>query len=132
MRLGYGITTKDTAAEMRKHRLEDSLNVFVMRCAMASMDDAAAYRQAVRRNAADRDEFMRQAAARKLKPIPSCTNFVMMGTNRPIRNLIDYFAKNNIRVGRPFPPMDTYARVSLGTPEQMKEFWQVWDEMRAQ
>jgi histidinol-phosphate aminotransferase len=127
MRLGYGITDKDTAAEMRKHRLEDSLNIFVMRCALASLDDAAGYRQAVARNAQDRDEFMRQAAARKVKPIASCTNFVMMGTSRPIRGLIDYFAKNNVRVGRPFPPMDTYARISLGTPEQMKEFWRVWD-----
>jgi histidinol-phosphate aminotransferase len=127
MRLGYGITAKDTAAEMRWHRLEDSLNIFVMRCAMTSMNDAAGYRRAVRRNAADRDEFMRQAAARKLKPIPSCANFVMMGTGRPIRSLIDYFAKNNFKIGRPFPPMDTYARISLGTPEQMKEFWRVWD-----
>jgi len=61
MRLGYGIATQDTAAEMRRHRLEDSLNVFVMRCAMASMDDAAGYRQAVERNARDRDECVRQA-----------------------------------------------------------------------
>jgi histidinol-phosphate aminotransferase len=131
MRLGYGIAAKDTAAEMRKHRLEDSLNIFVMRCAMASMDDSAGYRRAVARNAADRDEFMRQAAARKLKPIPSCTNFVMMGTSRPIRGLIDHFAKNNIKIGRPFPPMDDYARISLGTPEQMKEFWRVWDGLPA-
>jgi histidinol-phosphate aminotransferase len=127
MRLGYGITTKDTAAEMRKHRLEDSLNVFVMRCAMASMDDTAGYRQAVQRNAADRDEFMRQAATRKLQPIPSCANFVMLATNRPIHALIDYFGKNAVRIGRPFPPLDRYARISLGTPEQMKEFWRVWD-----
>jgi histidinol-phosphate aminotransferase len=132
MRLGYGITTKDTAAEMRKHRLEDSLNVFVMRCAMASMDDAAGYRQAVQRNAADRDEFTRQAAARKLKSISSCANFVMLGTSRPIRTLIDYFGQNAVRIGRPFPPLDTYARISLGTPEQMKRFWQVWDAMPVQ
>src|SRR5215467_3039257 len=127
MRLGYGVATKDTAAEMRKHRLEDSLNIFVMRCALASLDDAAGYRQAVQRNANDRDEFIRQTAARKLKPIPSCANFVMLGTNRPIRSLIDYFGKNNVKIGRPFPPMDTYARISLGTPAQMKEFWRVWD-----
>jgi len=43
---------------------------------------------AAERNAADRDEFMRQAAARKLKPIPSSTNFVMMETGKPIRNLL--------------------------------------------
>jgi hypothetical protein len=27
--------------------------------------------------------------------------------------------------------MDTYARISLGTPDQMKAFWQVWDKMAA-
>ena len=129
MRLGYGITTRDTAALMRQHRLADSLNIFVMRCGLTSLDDAPAHRHAVARNAADRDEFMRQAAARKLKPIPSCTNFVMMETGRPIRALIDSFAKENINIGRPFPPMDTYARISLGTPPQMKEFWRVWDNL---
>jgi hypothetical protein len=25
--------------------------------------------------------------------------------------------------------MDTYARVSLGKPDEMKAFWQVWDKM---
>ncbi len=131
MRLGYGIAAKDTAAEMRRHRLEDSLNVFVMRCAMTSMNDAAGYRQAVERNARDRDEFVRQAAARKLKAIPSCANFVMIETGRPIRNMISYFAANKVKIGRPFPPLDTYARISLGTPEQMKEFWRVWDTFSA-
>jgi histidinol-phosphate aminotransferase len=128
MRLGYGISAKTTCEEMRKHRLQFSLNVFVTRCALTAMDDSAAYRYAVQRNAADRDEFMRQAAARKLKPIPSSTNFVMMQTGRPIQDLIDYFAKNNIKIGRPFPPLETHARVSLGTPAEMQQFWRVWDK----
>ena len=131
MRLGYGIAKKDTAATMRKHRLEDSLNIFVMRCALTSLEDSAAHRHAVERNAADRDEFMRQAAARNIKPIPSSTNFVMIETGRPIQNLIDAFTKNNVKIGRPFPPMDTYARISLGTPPQMKQFWGVWDNLAA-
>ena len=32
-----------------------------------------------------------------------------------------------IVLGGPFPPMDTFIRVSLGTPSQMQEFWRVWD-----
>ncbi|HEY6274457.1 MAG TPA: histidinol-phosphate transaminase [Terriglobales bacterium] len=127
MRLGYGIADKDTSAEMRKHRLFDSTNVCVLRCALMSLDDSNAHRIAVDRNAADRDEFMRQAAARKLEPIPSSTNFVMMETGRPIRGLLEYFDRNGIKIGRPFPPLDKYARISLGTPPEMKEFWRVWD-----
>ena len=30
-------------------------------------------------------------------------------------------------LGRRFPPMETFVRVSLGTPAEMKEFWRVWD-----
>jgi histidinol-phosphate aminotransferase len=130
MRLGYGVAAKDAAAQMQKHRLQDSLNIFVMRCALTAMDDSSGYRRAVLRNAADRELFMRQAASRNLKPIPSSTNFIMMPIGRPIHSLIDYFAKNNIRIGRPFPPLENYARISLGTPLQMKDFWQVWDGLK--
>jgi histidinol-phosphate aminotransferase len=127
MRLGYGVTAKETAALMRKHRLEDSLNIFVMRCALTGLDDSAGHRLAIQRNATDRDEFMRQASARKLKAISSSANFVMLNSSRPIRGVIDHFRKNNVAIGRPFPPLDTYARISLGTPPQMQEFWKVWD-----
>jgi histidinol-phosphate aminotransferase len=129
MRLGYGIGSKKGAAELGRQRLHGSVNIFATRCALISMDDAAAHQHAAQRNAADRDEFMRQAAARKLKPIPSSANFVMMETGRPIRSLIDSFAAKNILIGRPFPPFDTYARVSLGLPEEMTAFWRGWDTL---
>jgi len=120
---------KDTAMEMRPHRLQDSLNIFVMRCALTGLDDAAGHQMAVQRNATDRDEFMRQVAARKLRAIPSSANFVMLNSGRSIRGLMDHFRRNNISIGRPFPPLDTYARISLGTPPQMQEFWRAWDSL---
>jgi histidinol-phosphate aminotransferase len=129
MRLGYGIASKNITAQMRRQHLDNSTNIFVTRCALVSMDDSAAHQLAVQRNAADRDEFMRQAALRKLKPIPSSANFVMMETGRPIRSLIDYFAANKISIGRPFPPLDTLARISLGLPEEMIAFWRAWDTL---
>jgi len=129
MRMGYAIAAKQTAGQMREQKLDDSLNVFVMRCGLTSLDDAASHQQAQQRNAADRDEFMKQAAVRKLKVIPSSTNFVMFNANRPVRTVIDHFKKNNVAIGRPFPPLDTYTRISLGTPDQMKEFWRVWDAL---
>ena len=46
MRLGYGVAAKNTATELRKQRLQDSLNVFVMRCGLASLDDSAGHQQA--------------------------------------------------------------------------------------
>lgn len=127
MRCGYAIAGKETAKRMGHHRLFDSLNILVMRCALMSLDDTAAHQHAQQRNAADREEFMRQAGARKIQTIPSSANFVMIRTNRPVRSVIEHFRANNIEIGRPFPPMDTYARISLAKPEEIKEFWRVWD-----
>ncbi len=129
MRLGYAVTSKQTARQMREHSLSFSANAFVIRCALVSLDDSAGHQMAQQRNATDREEFMRQVSTRKLKAIPSAANFVMVDTGRPIRGVIDYFKKNNVEIGRPFPPLDTHARISLGKPEEMKEFWRVWDSM---
>ena len=68
-----------------------------------------------------------QAMARMLKPIDSQTNFVMMNTQRPAEKVIGHFAQHNILIGRKFPPMDTHVRISLGKPNEMHEFWRVWD-----
>ncbi len=64
-----------------------------------------------------------------LKPIDSHANFVMMNTHRPAEEIIQHFREHNILIGRRFPPMDTYIRVSLGTPDEMAAFWPVWDTL---
>jgi histidinol-phosphate aminotransferase len=129
LRLGYAVTSAKTAKLIAAHRQEDSANIFALRCGARALDDADEREAAIRRNANDRDTFMREAAKRKVITIPSWTNFVMINTLRPVRTVIDHFATNNIRIGRPFPPMDTFARISLGTPEQMKQFWAAWDKL---
>jgi histidinol-phosphate aminotransferase len=129
LRLGYGVASAKTIRLLAPHKLEDSTNILALRAALTSLDHDDEHKIAVQRNADDRDEFLRQVASRKLHAIPSWTNFVMINTQRPVRTVIDYFRSNNIRIGRPFPPMDTFARISLGTPDQMKAFWQVWDKM---
>jgi len=53
----------------------------------------------------------------------------MMPASRPAQTVIDFFQKKNIIIGRKFPPMDNYVRISLGKPEEMRQFWQVWDQM---
>jgi histidinol-phosphate aminotransferase len=105
---------------------ESNINAIVTRSA-AALDDACAVEDSVHRNANDRQEFFNQAMARALKPIDSHANFVMMNTFHPAEEVIDHFRKNNILIGRRFPPLDTYIRISLGRPEEMRAFWRVWD-----
>jgi len=129
LRLGYGVSTKETIKRLKPYQLEDTLNMVAVRCAVTALEDDAALGAAASRNANDRSEFIRQASSRGISPIPSYANFLMFDTHRPIKEVISYFEKNNVIVGRPFPPMDTYMRISLGLPGEMREFWRVWDQM---
>ncbi len=129
LRLGYAVASPATAKLLRMHQQQDSINIFALRCGATSLDDPDERQIAAQRNNNDRDVFMHEASVRRISAIPSWTNFVMINTQRPVQTVIDHFAKNNIRIGRPFPPMDTYARISLGKPDQMKAFWAAWDKL---
>jgi histidinol-phosphate aminotransferase len=129
LRLGYAIAAPKVSQEMKKFATEDNINAIATQAVFAALDDAEGLADAVERNANDRQEFFNQAMARALKPIDSHTNFVMMDTQHPAKEVIEHFRKNNILIGRQFPPMDTYIRVSLGWPEEMLAFWSTWDRL---
>ena len=129
MRLGYAVSTPANIARMKPYQLYDNINILAARGGMAGLDDDTGTQVSVQRNAADRREFITQARARKLSVIPSHANFVMMETGIPIETLIGYFESKFIHIGRPFPPMNTFARISLGLPGEMQTFWKTWDAM---
>lgn len=127
MRLGYAIATPALISRLRPHLTPINVNAVVLRAALVAMNDAEGVRDYVMKNAMNRHEFFNQAGARGLTPIPSSTNFVMMDVHRPTKQVIEHFRKNNVWIGREFPPLETHVRVSLGKAEEMREFWRVYD-----
>jgi histidinol-phosphate aminotransferase len=127
LRLGYAVASPKIIQQMRRFVTEDDVNAIATRAAAVVLDDVDAVSDCIRRNTDDRQEFFNQAMARALKPIDSHANFVMMNTFHPAEEVIQHFRKNNILIGRRFPPLDTYIRVSLGRPEEMRAFWRIWD-----
>ena len=116
-----------TLKRMRPFATLDNVNGMVARAAIAALEDQQAIEECVRRNANDRQEFFNQAVARMLKPIDSHTNFVMMNAHHSAAEVTGHFRRNKILIGQRFPAMDTYIRVSLGTPSEMRAFWRAWD-----
>jgi histidinol-phosphate aminotransferase len=127
LRLGYAVAAPKVIEKMRRFATRDSLNAIVAEVVGVALDDTEGIRQAVSRNANDRQEFHNQGMLRMLSPIDSHANFVMMNTQHPAEEVIEHFRRNNILIGRRFPSMETYVRVSLGTPEEMHAFWHTWD-----
>ena len=127
LRLGYSVAPEATTEKLRAFQEADNGNVIALLAGLASLHDDSALRAAVARNAADRTAFLRECSARRLKVIPSYANFAMVETGRPIRDVIGHFRKQNVSIGRPFPRMEQFARVSFGRPNDMDSFWKAWD-----
>ena len=63
------------------------------------------------------------------KILPSDTNFFFVHTGRPVTEVQEAFRQKGVLVGRPFPPMLDYLRVSIGTADEMDRFMAAWKEI---
>lgn len=127
LRLGYAIASPKLIEKMRKFATQNSLNSIAAEVAGVALADVAGVRESVKRNLDDTAEFLNSAMTRNLRPIDPHANFVMLNIQHPAEEVIEHFRKHRILIGRLFPSMPTYIRVSLGTPEEMETFWHVWD-----
>jgi histidinol-phosphate aminotransferase len=129
IRLGYAVASETTAKKMSKFRLPISVSIVAAEGGLASLAADDEMHSAAQRNATDRAEFTKQGKTRGVKVIPSYANFFMLKTGHPAKDVIAGFKQQRVLIGRPFPPMTDYIRVSLGLPEENRIFWQTWDQL---
>jgi histidinol-phosphate aminotransferase len=129
LRIGYAVASMELAQKLSQNRLQFSENLLGLKAAMAALDDTGHVRLTAKRNTDDRQEFFNDANVRMGGWIDSRTNFVMLKADHPTEEIIAHFKKNNILLGPNFPPLgqNKYIRISLGRPDEMRQFWRVWD-----
>jgi histidinol-phosphate aminotransferase len=127
LRVGYAISSPQLARTLSACQVLFGVNVIGARAAGAALDDLDHVRLSARRNTDDRQEFFNQANARMNRWIDSHTNFVMLKGGLPPQQVVEHFRSNHVLLGPLIPEMPKYVRVSLGRPEEMSEFWRVWD-----
>jgi len=54
--------------------------------------------------------------------VPSVSNCFMLDAKMPARRLVEAMRKEKVYIGRVWPAWPTYARVSVGTKEEMARF----------
>jgi len=119
LRAGYGLASPATVDRTKRVMLKNTINHFAGVAVLSSINDAAFMKRSVETNRRGRAVAQKTLADLEIEALPSHTNFVM---HRIRGNLNDYIARmrdEGIQVGRAFPPMLEYNRVSIGTPEQM-------------
>jgi histidinol-phosphate aminotransferase len=90
--------------------------------AMASLKGKEVIPERKKINAEVRDSTIAFLEKKGFKVVPSVSNKFMVDTKRPTRDAVAALRKDLVYVGRPWPSMPTYIRVSVGTAEEMKKF----------
>jgi histidinol-phosphate/aromatic aminotransferase/cobyric acid decarboxylase-like protein len=128
MRLGYAIARPDLIDRMRPYST-GTINAAVKWGGVAALKDTEAMARVKKDTLALRKKAVADLQALGFTSIPSETNFFMVHIKRPVQPVIEEFAKRNVLVGRPFPPMLDYLRVSVGTADEMARFMAAWKEV---
>jgi histidinol-phosphate aminotransferase len=128
MRLGYAVAPAEIIQAMRPYSM-GSINALVKWGGVASLKDTAAQAEVKRKTMELRKKTTAELAAHGYESIPSETNFFMVHIGREIQPVIQEFREKKVMVGRPFPPMTTHMRVSIGTAEEMDRFMKAFKEI---
>jgi histidinol-phosphate aminotransferase len=122
MRLGYGVAHPDTAKHVAQFSAGTNTNELALRAGLASLDDSGLVSRSLDSNARGVAILRECLEDLGLEFLPSHTNFMMHRITGDLRTYINRMREHEIQVGRPFPPMLTYNRLSIGLPEEMERF----------
>ena len=122
MRQGYSISTPATRKRLDAYSTGNGVNYLAMAAASASLRDKDFLKESLATNERSRKILLTTLDELKIGHLPSETNFVMFKLNGKIQDFNKRMAAQNIRVGRPFPPMEDHCRVTLGLENEMKSF----------
>lgn len=122
MRLGYALGTPEMIAGLSRHKTPMDANDAVLRAANASFGDADHIADQRKKMISTRNWLCDELKKDGRSYIPSHANFVMIDLGGDVQPSIAAFRERNILVGRKFPSMGNWLRVTIGTPKEMQAF----------
>jgi len=125
MRLGYAIAHKDTADRLREFIGRNNANQLALAAAIASLADAELIQRSREANSHGKRILHDCLDELGLEYLPSHTNFVMHRIPGDLETYQKRMAEAGAQVGRKFPPMLEYNRLSIGQPEEMERFTEI-------
>ena len=121
LRCGFAIARPDIIKKVEQYVSGDP-SVFGLLAANASLKDIEYQAFIKQKNREGRAMLVDTLAKLNRKTAPSQTNFVFFHTGKEIEPVQNYFRSKGFLVGRAFPPFNDWCRVSIGTPDEMKQF----------
>ncbi|HEY2946303.1 MAG TPA: histidinol-phosphate transaminase [Vicinamibacteria bacterium] len=122
MRLGYAVASKANAEALRAHAAWSNANAAVLAASLASLAEPDHVPRQRSINRETRDWLCRELERDGRRYIPSHANFLMIDVGGDVTPFIEAFRERRILVGRKFPSLPNWLRVSMGTKPEMQAF----------
>lgn len=122
IRCGFIIARPDLADKVLQRGGFNFMPVTAVVAATASLKDPNLVPERRRINATIRQQTFDWLTRSGYSFIPSESNCFMLDTKRPGQEVRDAMAKEKVMIGRIWPIMPTYVRITVGTQEEMQKF----------
>jgi histidinol-phosphate aminotransferase len=122
IRCGLLIARPDLADRVLNRGGFNFMPVTACVAATASLKDSNLVAERRRINATIRQQTFDWLANNGFAFIPSESNCFMVDVKRPGQEIRDAMAKENVMIGRIWPIMPTYVRITVGTQDEMQKF----------
>ena len=129
LRCGYCVTQRANISSMRRHQTWDSVNIMAAVAALASLKDPNHVERGRKLNDDVRKSVYAELDKAGYRYIPSHANFMMIDVRREVRPIITALRTRGVEVGRLFPALPNFLRVTIGTSPQMKSFLTAFREV---
>ena len=129
LRCGYCVTQTGNISRMRTHQIFDSVNIMALVAALASLKDVDQVTRGRRMNSEVKKNVCAELDSLGYRYIPSHANFMMIDLRREVRPVINSMRSRSVEVGRLFPALPTFMRVTIGTGPEMKQFLTTFREV---
>ena len=126
LRCGVAIAKPELLAKIQNIIGWNAMPTTAVGAATASMADAKLIPERRHINAEIRGEVFQWLDQHGYSYIPSQSNCFLLDTKQPAKSVIDAMAQRSVRIGRIWPILPTYSRITIGTREEMSMFREAW------
>jgi histidinol-phosphate aminotransferase len=129
LRCGFAIARADLLEKIHNYGGYNFMPVTAIAAASASLSDPNLLADRKRVNAQVRAATFAWLDSNGYSYIPSQANFFLLDTKHPAKEVIAAMAQQNVVIGRVWPAMPSYSRVTIGTGDEMALFQQAWEKV---
>ncbi len=129
LRCGAAIARPHLIERLQQYGGFNPMPVTAVAAASASLRDPSLVADRKRTNEQVRSATFHWLDRNGYSYVPSVSNCFLLDTKRPAKEVIAAMAQENVMIGRVWPSMPTYVRITVGTSDEMERFQNAWQKV---